>query len=73
MLRWFLYISGAILIIDHAYTHYGPSIINGFASTFLGRQVQIVENPPHKESIIDRGIKTVKQTWNRYFGGGKNG
>jgi hypothetical protein len=69
MLRWFIYVSAAFLIIDHAYTHWGPQIINGVASSILGRSVEVVKEPPHKESIVDKGIRSVREAWERIKGG----
>ncbi|GEM_PF-1404858 len=69
MLRWFIYICAILLAVDHVYTHWGPAIINSVASSIVGREVEIVKNPPHKESIIDRGINAVVGTLNKLTGG----
>jgi len=50
MLRYVLCLSVVFLLIDHIYTHWGPEIINWVASGFLGREVTVVEEPPHRES-----------------------
>ena len=59
MIRYLLYIGAVLLIADHVYTHWGPEIINWAASKFMGRQTTVVEKAPHRESMIDRIVKTV--------------
>ncbi|MDQ7038324.1 MAG: hypothetical protein Q9N26_03880 [Aquificota bacterium] len=61
MLRYIVYIVLTFLIVDHLYTHWGPEIINRVASSFMGRDVTLVDEPPHRESIIDRAVKEVKE------------
>lgn len=65
MLRYLIYIVVIFLIVDHLYTHWGPEIVNRAASTFMGRPVTIVEEPPHRESVIDKTIKKVKELLGR--------
>ena len=59
MIRYLLYIGAVILVADHVYTHWGPEIINWAASRFTGKQTKVVEGAPHRESMIDRIVKTV--------------
>ncbi len=61
MLRYIIYVVFIFLIVDHIYTHWGPEIVNRAASTFMGRDVTLVEEPPHRESIIDKAVKEVKK------------
>ncbi len=65
MLRYVLYLGVVFLLIDHIYTHWGPEIVNRVASGFLGREVTVVEEPPHRESVIDKMLKEVRERVNR--------
>jgi hypothetical protein len=65
MLRTLIYIAVVFLIVDHLYTHWGPEIVNRAASTFMGRPVTVVEKPPHRESVLDRIVKKVRETLGR--------
>ena len=60
MVRYLTLIVVVFLIADHIYTHWGPQIINSVASHFMGKETKIVEEPPYKESVIDKGIKKIK-------------
>ena len=61
MLRYILYVATVFVIVDHVFTHYGPEIINWLASSFLGREVVVVEEAPYRESLIDKVVKAVKE------------
>ncbi len=61
MLRYLVYLALVFLIVDHLYTHYGPEIINRAASTFMGREITVVEKPTHRESVLDRIVKKVRE------------
>ncbi|RLJ69758.1 hypothetical protein BCF55_0013 [Hydrogenivirga caldilitoris] len=60
MLRYILYVAAVFIIADHVFTHWGPEIINWLASSFLGRDVTVVEEAPYRESLIDKVIQSVR-------------
>ncbi len=49
------------LIVDHVYTHWGPEVVNWVASGFLGREVTVVDEPPYRESVIDKAVKEIRE------------
>jgi len=61
MIRYLFYIGAVFLIADHVYTHWGTEIINWVASKLSGEQVTVVEGTPHRESVIDKVVKTVRE------------
>jgi hypothetical protein len=60
MLRYILYFVAVFLVADHVFTHWGPEVINWLASSFLGREVTVVEEAPYRESLIDRVIESIR-------------
>jgi len=60
MLRYILYVGVVFILADHIFTHWGPEIINWFASQFLGREVVVVEEAPYRESLIDRVVQEIR-------------
>ncbi len=61
MLRYVLYVAIVFVIVDHVFTHYGPEIINWLASSFLGRDVVVVEEAPYRQSLIDKVVENIKE------------
>lgn len=65
MVRYILLIAVFYLIVDHLYTHWGPSLINWVASKVSGKEVSVVEGSPYKESLIDRVKKVLEEKFRR--------
>jgi len=63
MLRYFFYVVAVFLLADHLYTHWGPEVINWVASRFLGEEITVVDEPPHRKSSLDRVMDKVKELW----------